>query len=65
MCLQVLRIIVEYGIVCGHQLIDQPIGIAFETVGVAAALAETGDIGRGGELGEGVSVACEEGCARN
>ena len=58
--LQVGRVIVVDGVVGGHEHVDAALIVAFEAVGLAAALAEPGDIVAGGLFGEGIGGWGEE-----
>ena len=39
MCLKILRVVVVDGVVLGDELIDKTVRVAFEAIGIAAALA--------------------------
>ena len=60
MDLQVRRVVVVDGVVGGHEHVDAAVVVAFEAVGLAAALAEPGDVVAGGLFGEGVGGRGEE-----
>jgi hypothetical protein len=60
MGLTIARVKVVDCILFRHELVDFAAAVAFETVGVAAALAFGGDIAVGPDFGEGVAVSFAE-----
>ena len=56
--LQIGGVVVVNCVLCRHALVYAPLVVAFEAVGVAAALAMMADVAVGGEFGEGVGIPC-------
>lgn len=56
-CQAVFGVEVVDAIVLRHELVNEAVGVAFEAVGVAAALSVGGDIGMGLDFGKRVGVA--------
>lgn len=65
MRLQIVRVVVVDGVLGGHELVDATLRVAFEAVGVAAALAVAAYVAVGCQGGEGVGVAGAEVEGRN